>query len=357
MCLRAKPFYHKHEQILYDPSDSLISNEVRTMPICTSCTQSIPYLYTVYESEYNLRLEQCPKCHQFVDPYVEHDSLTILLDLILLKRGVYRHLLYNRGSKPRKLVGGGTNAALKGKQPATISQDEISRRECGRWFLVMQLGSALILVDAFIRWSYLNPHSVTPWTAETFISFFRVFLGTCAETVAFHGGIMLSCYSLMKLADLFQTWRLGGKPTQSSIRQEFRLSLISLSLFYSSLPKVFLLLLLTIWLPTGFPSSPPTENPLPDWAKLLWKHDSSAVASVLKVLDDDKLDREWIVRNVLGGMSAGFGLRVILDIHTMFTTIIILAGWASKTLVATLVSKWVGGNDSSGEAWLAYSIP
>lgn len=29
------------------------------MPICISCTQSTPYLYTVYESEDNLRLEQC----------------------------------------------------------------------------------------------------------------------------------------------------------------------------------------------------------------------------------------------------------------------------------------------------------
>lgn len=28
-----------------------------------------------------------------------------------------------------------------------------------------------------------------------------------------------------------------------------------------------------------------------------------------EVLDDDKIDREWVVRNVLGGMSAGFGLR------------------------------------------------
>lgn len=27
------------------------------------------------------------------------------------------------------------------------------------------------------------------------------------------------------------------------------------------------------------------------------------------MLDDDKLDREWAIRNVLGGMSAGFGLR------------------------------------------------
>lgn len=29
----------------------------------------------------------------------------------------------------------------------------------------------------------------------------------------------------------------------------------------------------------------------------------------LTLLDDDKLDREWIVRNILGGMATGFGLR------------------------------------------------
>jgi hypothetical protein len=30
---------------------------------------------------------------------------------------------------------------------------------------------------------------------------------------------------------------------------------------------------------------------------------------IFEILDDDKLDREWIIRNILGGMSAGFGLR------------------------------------------------
>ncbi len=35
----------------------------------------------------------------------------------------------------------------------------------------------------------------------------------------------------------------------------------------------------------------------------------SVVQSALSILDDDRLDRGWIVRNVLGGMAAGFGLR------------------------------------------------
>lgn len=156
------------------------------------------------------------------------------------------------------------------------------------------------------------------------------------------------------------------------------LSMISFSLFYSSITKLFLLFLLTIWLPTSTQSKEYTHTPLPDWAKLLSNHTGSSnfVISALKILDDEA-DREWIVRNILGGMSAGFGLRgqysptllsiryfalisaelVILDIHPIFTTFIILAGWVAKTAVAALLSGWVGGNESNQEAWLAYSIP
>lgn len=106
-------------------------------------------------------------------------------------------------------------------------------------------------------------------------------------------------------------------------------------------------------------------------------HENVFVSSALGILDEDKIDREWIVRNVLGGMAAGFGLRgvflsydpsstllmhimiaaVILDCHPIFTTVIILAGWVVKTAVASLISGWVGRDERAGEAWLAYSIP
>lgn len=91
------------------------------MPICTSCTHPTQYLYTVYNTENNLRLEICvcylllsvfsaltscdekSNCRAFADPYVEHDTLMLILDLILLKRDVYRHLLFNRGTGARKI--------------------------------------------------------------------------------------------------------------------------------------------------------------------------------------------------------------------------------------------------------------
>jgi hypothetical protein len=92
---------------------------------------------------------------------------------------------------------------------------------------------------------------------------------------------------------------------------ENRLSLISLSLFYSSMTKLFLLLLLTIWLPAPNSTIPKPDNPLPEWTKYLqWANSNrNLLTQVLGILDDDKLDREWVVRNILGGMSAGFGLR------------------------------------------------
>ena len=99
------------------------------------------------------------------------------------------------------------------------------------------------------------------------------------------------------------------------------------------------------------------------------------------LLDDDVLDRTWLVRNLLGGMSAGFGLRgasssschglgegranpeilkiVVLDCHPVFTSFIILSGWVVKTVIVGLVRELVGPSPGKAveETWLAYSIP
>lgn len=165
---------------------------------------------------------------------------------------------------------------------------------------------------------------------------------------------------------------------------QFRYSHIPLTILYSSLNKVFLLLLLAIWRPNTQLSSSDQLLPQYDASNLF---SNNVAKTALEMLDDDKLDREWIVRNVLGGMATGFGLRgmlarpsfgvhalmfaflvVVLDCHPVFTTIIILTGWAVKTALAHLVSGWVGAGIGFGagserservteEMWLAYSIP
>ncbi|KAJ3568336.1 hypothetical protein NP233_g5773 [Leucocoprinus birnbaumii] len=333
------------------------------MPICTTCTTYTPFLYTVYESAYNLRLEQCQKCRAFVDPYVEHDSLTLLLDLILLKRGVYRHLLYNRGSGPRR-------ATSKFEDEAVDSDTTYLSR--ARWIWTLELGTGLVALDAFIRWTHLRPETTSSQThaEDSLLIFMRVFLGCLAETLAFHLGILLSSFVVLQTLSLakhlisrFRPIKAAA-PTQLTPARDFNLTLIPLTLFYSSLTKLFLLFLLTIWTPTASISTV-TSTSYPQletsWLHALQTNFTGTLPSIIsdisKVLDDDKLDREWVIRNVLGGLSAGFGLRVILDIHPFFSTFIILSGWLSKTAMAQLVVEWVGRGTQMSQAWLAHSIP
>jgi len=156
-------------------------------------------------------------------------------------------------------------------------------------------------------------------------------------------------------------WFLNCKP---------RFSLIPLTIFYSSLTKLFLLFLLTIWRPSA---SKPGGSPY-YWDPSYYS--SPIVSRALEIWDEDKLDREWVVRNVLGGMATGFGLRgllwsvffrirtslnnslaVVLDCHPVFTTVVILVGWLAKTVVAGFLKNWVGGDEHSGDKWMAHSIP
>ncbi|KZT29901.1 hypothetical protein NEOLEDRAFT_1127800 [Neolentinus lepideus HHB14362 ss-1] len=345
------------------------------MPVCTICTHPIPYLYTVYESAYNLRLEQCPACHVFADPYVEHDELTLTLDLILLKRDVFRHLLFNRGTGPRKATPGryrnGTGASQGAKDSNGGSEETEGRAamtsdfqlEQVRRLLIYKLGSALVLVDAIIRWAHLHPEkplastNLSLWTTESCITFLRILTGCLVETVAFHLGIIAACYIVMACVDKWRAWRHPGTEV-SGIRQQFRLSHVPLTLLYSSLTKLFLLLLLSVWRPVVSNNSSSrnfnSEAPAYSWNSSM---NHPIITTALEIFDEDKLDRDWVIRNVLGGMAAGFGLRVVLDCHPIFTTLVIVFGWFVKTTVATFVSGWVGGDVETGTAWLAYSIP
>ncbi|OJT03366.1 hypothetical protein TRAPUB_6035 [Trametes pubescens] len=184
--------------------------------------------------------------------------------------------------------------------------------------------------------------------------FVRLRLRYCAraETAAFHAGVVLACYAVLRALPKAQA-------PVSGIREQFRYSHVPLTLLYSSLTKLFLLFCLSVWHPDASPAAHDAPPLHPD---AVFTH--PVITGALSLLDADTLDRAWVVRNVLGGMAAGFGLRVVLDCHPVFTTIIIIAGWLVKTAVAGLVSGWVGtglGADAdskaAGEMWLAYSIP
>jgi hypothetical protein len=69
------------------------------------------------------------------------------------------------------------------------------------------------------------------------------------------------------------------------------------------------------------------------------------IITALEIFDDDKLDKEWVVRNVLGGMAAGFGLRgdYLNVLHNEFS------------LISEITFKLLWIVIPSSLRWLSYS--
>lgn len=64
--------------------------------ICIECGQQTASLYKDYGSKGSIMLSQCESCSCFVDKYLEFDLIVIFMDLILLKKQAYRHMIFNR---------------------------------------------------------------------------------------------------------------------------------------------------------------------------------------------------------------------------------------------------------------------
>lgn len=230
---------------------------------------------------------------------------------------------------------------------------------------------------AVIRWMHFNAPHLTDSTTGTStgrVSAARILAGCLAETLGFHLGVLASSAAVLVPLRWYQARSQSTtNPSVEDKRQaerreqmhvsgtqaEFRYSLIPLTLLYSSLTKLFLLFLLSIWRPASSSatqaafqistSAPGANLSTPSILGLAY------LDTALRFLDDEFLGRDWVVRNGLGGLSAGFGLRVVLSLHPLLTSLIIFAGWVSKTAVVRLVGRWVGGGAEA--VWLAYSIP
>ncbi|KAG9050642.1 hypothetical protein FS837_003742 [Tulasnella sp. UAMH 9824] len=144
-------------------------------------------------------------------------------------------------------------------------------------------------------------------------------------------------------------WKRKNIQDSPQIANEFRLPHIPLALLYASLTKFFLLFLLSIWPPTqSAPSSLKVPPYLSDYPLMLY---------AWNMFNDLILDREWLVRNLLGGMAAGFGLRVVLDTHPFIITGVIIAGWVSTSAYVHLVDDILGLAPAQMASWTRYSIP
>ena len=61
------------------------------------CGEFIDSLYIEYSAR-NIRLTRCVKCSKVADKYVEYELILVLIDIALLRKPAFRHILYNRMS-------------------------------------------------------------------------------------------------------------------------------------------------------------------------------------------------------------------------------------------------------------------
>ncbi|XP_067005078.1 protein ARV1 [Anabrus simplex] len=62
--------------------------------ICVNCGCNVKCLFKQY-SPTVLKLAQCDNCLQVADKYIEYDLVIIMIDLVLLNKKAFRHILYN----------------------------------------------------------------------------------------------------------------------------------------------------------------------------------------------------------------------------------------------------------------------
>ncbi|WVR08038.1 hypothetical protein IAU60_005082 [Kwoniella sp. DSM 27419] len=298
------------------------------MPVCTECAHPAEHVYTTYKTKSNIRLGVCPRCDRFLDPLIEHPDLVLLLDLVLLKPQVFLHLLFNRGSPP-------FDASRGGLPPLP---DRQARRRVSITDNIIKLGLISLVAETAVRLlPVLTSGSGRVPARSVTITMTVVLLESVAQHVITLG--------LALIALRAKQWYPYNPtlPSKDGRQVDFLPSLIPLTILYTSILPLLLQLILSLWYtpptsiheplpsitsPASFLSSLPFHRLIP--APLLQIETALAHAWL-------RSDRIWAGTKLLGGMSAGFGLRVLLPTRPWETTGIVLAGWAGAACVAMIL--------------------
>lgn len=76
----------------------MVKNVILKPFICINCGNKVKELYKTYSTSV-IKIIKCENCHEVADKYIEFEPIIILVDLVLLSKGAYRHVLYNTDFK------------------------------------------------------------------------------------------------------------------------------------------------------------------------------------------------------------------------------------------------------------------
>ncbi|PWN40522.1 Arv1-domain-containing protein [Ceraceosorus guamensis] len=172
-------------------------------PVCVHCSAEAASLYLEY-SPGHVALTPCNNCHsKAVDPYVEFELPIILLDLVLVKPSAYRHLIFNRHHLQA--------LPLRGSRAKAANASDTASSMKSRSWRTLRQGTALVLVDAYVRWhdlclpSHLSV-SLPATLSDLLHSYLSVLAAVALEAVVFHSTIHILCLLFLAIKRQAATW-------------------------------------------------------------------------------------------------------------------------------------------------------
>ncbi|WFD30918.1 sterol homeostasis protein [Malassezia sp. CBS 17886] len=288
------------------------------MPVCVHCAQPVSALLAKFGSGH-VALVRCGQhgetrgCGRRADPYLEYGPTIVLIDLLLAKPRVYRHLLYNRHVWH---VTEGTAAP-----PAAVH---------ARRFL------AYVLAESYLRWFFTCVHpartagrSTAPGTGGLVPAPLGegavVFAATLAETLALHTTV-----SLVGTAVQWAWHRTHRRPSYWPL---FSVYLPSVALLFSNISTVLLLALVLLWNSRTGAVHRPVEHSTA--VPLAWLHEREGVRWLAPLAEAlQEWDVVWLIRHGIGGFSAGMSLgAVALPIHPAAGVAVLCLGSLAQSAV------------------------
>ncbi|CAL9738251.1 protein Arv1p [Monosporozyma servazzii] len=129
--------------------------------ICINCAQPAESLYVVYSNNH-IQLTDCSTCGKEVDKYVEIDNVILFVDLLLLKPGAYRHLVYNSleatlSKYPEEKININTSTESNWKQSIQNSCQKLTCWE-RKFDTLIRLWILLFTFEIYLKWIMEEDH-------------------------------------------------------------------------------------------------------------------------------------------------------------------------------------------------------
>ncbi|GAA5901450.1 sterol homeostasis protein ARV1 [Sporobolomyces salmoneus] len=312
---------------------------------CINCSSPVDSLYISYAQQSNTSLLECPRCGQLADDFLSFPFSISLLNLLLLKPSVYRHLLRNRGGETAK------------------ERRRFQGRETGKLALIS------IGVDTIVR--------CIPSQTENDLETIELFVKT-------FGYCTLGSLSFLLLP--FRHNRCGSSAAATKSSERYRVSLSSapldlhesnpsacslfllpLALLYSSIPTTFFLIVSSIiwrneYLPSPSLSSSPTalldlssyvdaltstsdEFTLASpWANYIISFSRANLKSRFAQIGSGSA-RGWaseaVLRKGVGGSSAIVAVSVVLRISKIRAVAVLATAWGVHLVLLHALDGWI----------------